>query len=96
MGFKVVEPVTFRATGVSLANTEYTIHASYDLKKEGNVWNIDAAADVYASSDHTKKPIDVMHVELKGLSALPADIMTALYVQLKTARRFAGKTIIDN
>ena len=99
MGFKVTDAVTFRSTGVALAGTEYSIHASFEVKKEGNLWNIEAAADVYAGADHTKKPIDVMHVNLKGLASLPAtsaEIMSALYVELKKARRFVGKTIVDN
>ena len=97
MGFKVVELMLVKAFGVSLPNTEYTIHAGYGVSKNAdNTFNIEAKADVYASTDHTKAPIDVIRVLLKNLPSLPADIYASLYAALKSQHRFQGKTIIDN
>lgn len=97
MGFKVVEPMLVKAFGVSLPNTEYTIHAGYEVSKNAdNTFNIEAKADVYASVDHTKAPIDVIRVLLKNLPSMPADIYAALYAALKSQLRFQGKTLIDN
>ena len=96
MGFKVVEAVTIPSTGAVLANTEYTIHASYRVRKENNLFTIDAAADVYAGPDHTKKPIDMMCVLLRKLAVMPVNVVDALYTELKKNARFTGKTIVDN
>lgn len=99
MGFKVLEAINYRLTGLALAGTEYSIHASYEVTKKNNLFTIEGVADVYAGSDHTKKTIDVIHVVLKGLAAVPAshdEVIAALYTELKKNKRFIGKTIVDN
>ena len=98
MGFTVLENVEFaQYPNVSVANTQYTLNGSYELKKNpNNTYNIHSYAKVYTSGDHSKPPIDMIGVTLWNLAELPADIFAALYIALKALPRFAGKTFVDN
>ena len=97
MGFKVVEPMVVKAfKGLNIPNTEYTLHAGYEVSKNADgTFQVEAKADVYVSADHSGAPIDVVRVVLKNLALLPADVLAALYAALKAQNRFHGKTLVD-
>ena len=97
MGFKVVESLTFENTGLSLANVDVTIKASYKVTKGRDAkYYISSTAYMYSGSDHNKHPLDILSVNLDELDAIPVDILTALYTKLKADPQFDGLTLVDN